>query len=193
MGKYISKVDLNRNVNGNIMNKKELTERGKNLAFLLRHDKSYQFDHHGWRTVDDLIKNHGYTIDELDEIVSRDEKGRYEYNESHSCLRARQGHSVNVDVELQEVTPPDVLYHGTATRFLPSIMKEGIKPMTRLYVQLSKDKETAHNVGQRHGTPVILTVNAKQMADDGVKFYLSRNGVWMTKFVDVKYISCGTM
>jgi len=168
--------------------KKQLDERSKELAFLLRHDTDYQFDAHGWRTVNDLIDNHEYTMSMLMEIVKTDKKGRYEFNDDMTMIRACQGHSVNVNPDLQEMTPPDILYHGTATRFYNSIKSEGIKKMTRNYVQLSKDISTAIEVGKRHGSPVLLSVNTKSMVDDGIKFYLSNNGVWMTEFVNPKYI-----
>ena len=169
--------------------KDQLITKGKELAFLLRHDKDYKFDEHGWREVDDLLKNHGYTIEMLDEIVETNNKKRFEFSENRKLIRARQGHSVDVDVDLQEITPPDVLYHGTATRFLDSIMEGGINSGTRLHVHLSEDPDAATNVGQRHGKPVVLIVDAKKMFNDGIKFYLSNNNVWLTKFVDKKYIS----
>ncbi len=102
---------------------KNLISRGKRLAFLLRHDKNYQFDEHGWRDISDLITSHGYTMDELKEIVETNNKQRYEFSEDMTRIRARQGHSVLVDVELEEKLPPDVLYHGTGEQSLASIQK----------------------------------------------------------------------
>ena len=166
-----------------------LISRGKRLAFLLRHDKNYKFDEHGWRAVSDLITNHGYTMDELKEIVETNNKQRYEFSEDMSRIRARQGHSVHVDVELEEKLPPDVLYHGTGEHALASILEKGINKGNRLYVHLSETSETAVNVGKRHGNPVVLVINAKRMAEDGHKFYLSRNGVWLTDYVDVQYLN----
>ncbi len=169
-------------------NTRKLIHRGKHLAFLLRHDKKYKFDEHGWREVSDLTENHGYTMEELEEIVSTNDKQRYEFSGDRKKIRARQGHSIHVDVELQETIPPDVLFHGTAITALDSIMQQGLLKGNRLYVHLSSTKETATNVGKRHGKPVILRIDAKKMHEDGIKFYLSRNGVWLTDFVDVKYI-----
>ena len=166
----------------------DIIRKGKRLAFLLRHDKDYQFDEHGWREVSDLIANHGYTMELLDEIVETNNKKRYEYSEDKSKIRARQGHSVNVDVELKEVIPPDILYHGTAETTLSAIMEEGIIKGSRLHVHLSQTEETALNVGKRHGKPVVLRINAGQMNQDGTKFYLSNNGVWLTEYVSPKYI-----
>ena len=173
-----------------ITNRKNLYAfKGKLLAFLLRHDKMYDFDQHGWRKVSDLTENHAFTVSELEEIVENDNKNRYEFSDDKNYIRARQGHSISVDVDLDEKTPPDVLYHGTASRFISSIMDQGIMKMTRLYVHLSPTFDTAVNVGKRHGSPAVLTIDSKKMAADGCKFYLSRNGVWLTDFVDVKYIN----
>lgn len=124
----------------------------------------------------------------LDEIVETNNKKRHEYSEDKSKIRVRQGHSVNVDVELKEVIPPDILYHGTAETTLSAIMKEGIIKGSRLHVDLSQTEETALNVGKRHGKPVVLRINAGQMNQDGIKFYLSNNGVWPTEYVSLKYI-----
>ena len=103
-------------------------------------------------------------------------------------IRARQGHSIQVDVELAEATPPDLLYHGTAKAFVKSIMRQGIQKGKRLYVHLSSTIEAATKVGARHGEPMVLAIDAKRMHEDGIKFFLSRNDVWLTEFVDVNYI-----
>lgn len=116
-------------------------------------------------------------MDELKEIVVTDNKQRYEFSEDMNRIRARQRHSVHVDVELEEMLPPDTLYHGTGECFLDSILEHGIKKGNRLYVHLSETRETAINVGKRHGKPVVLVIDAKRMAEDGHKFFLSRNGV----------------
>ena len=174
------------------MEEKEIIKMGKQLAFLLRHDKEALdnglIDSNGWRMVSELIKNKGYSKELLEEIVKTNNKKRYEFNENHTKIRARQGHSINVDVELTETTPPKILYHGTSTKALESIYKHGIVKGGRLYVHLSKDEETALKVGSRHGTPYVLKVDAEQMNKDGIKFYLSNNEVWLTDYVDPKYI-----
>lgn len=171
------------------MNEK-LVKKGKHLAFLLRHDKEAledgRIDSQGWRKLSEL-KNLGYTTDEIETIVREDNKGRYEFSNDGRSIRARQGHSINVDVGLKEATPPDTLFHGTAMRFIESIYKEGLKPQSRLYVHLSKDRETAYNVGIRHGSPYIFEIDTKQMVEDGKKFFLSNNGVWLTDYVNPKY------
>lgn len=163
--------------------------KSQKLAFLLRHDETYAFDKNGWRDVDDLILYHGFTIPLLEDIVANNDKKRYEFNDNHTKIRARQGHSLKVDVELSVATPPDVLYHGSSAEAVSSIMSEGIKPLKRLYVHLSVDKETATKVGSRHGKPCVLRVDAKAMKNNGSKFYLSNNGVWLTDYVNPAYIS----
>ena len=166
------------------------------ISLVLRHKPEatrITLDEHGWANVDELINginNTGRKIDMtmLEEIVKTDNKQRYSFNEDKTLIRANQGHSIPVDVELKEQEPPELLYHGTADRFVKSIMKEGLKPMSRLYVHLSKDIETAKKVGKRHGNPVVLKIHSEQMKRDGGKFYLSENGVWLTKKVDVEYL-----
>lgn len=165
-----------------------MKDRSKRLAFFLRHDPNYKFLVGGWRLVSDLVENHNYTISELKEIVDSDEKGRYEFSEDGQKIRARQGHSVDVDVDLEILTPPDILYHGTAIRFLDSIKKEGIKKIHRLYVHLSSDPIVAKGVGRRHGKPAVLVIDTKRMSDNGIVFKKSRNDVWLTDYVDPKYI-----
>lgn len=166
------------------------------LSLILRHkpDAAGIFlDEHGWANVEDLIngiKNTGRNINMsiLEDIVKTDSKQRYSFNEDKTLIRANQGHSVPVNVNLEMMKPPKFLYHGTADRFLKSIMEEGLKPMNRLYVHLSTDIETAIKVGKRHGNPVVLKVHSNQMYEEGCIFYLSKNGVWLTKSVDIKYL-----
>ena len=169
-------------------NKKDLINRGKKLSYLLRHDTSYAFDEHGWREVSDLVVNHGFTMEELREIVATNNKQRYEFSEDMTRIRARQGHSIQVDVDLEEAIPPDVLYHGTAKDAVGSIMKQGILKGKRLYVHLSTTIDMATKIGERHGEPAVLAIDAKRMSEGGIKFFLSRNGVWLTEFVDAQYI-----
>lgn len=166
------------------------------ISLILRHQPGaagIQLDEHGWADVSELIAGinaAGRTIDMeiLEEIVRTDEKGRYSFNEDKTLIRANQGHSIPVDVELQEKMPPEFLYHGTAERFLESILAQGLKPMSRLYVHLSKDTETAVKVGKRHGKPVVLKVRSGEMHRAGFKFYLSENGVWLVSHVPVNYL-----
>ncbi len=167
------------------------------LSLILRHSPQtigIKLDHHGWADVDELIKKinrHGkYKIDlkMLQQIVAEDSKQRYSFSQDGTKIRANQGHSIPVDVELKKDIPPDILYHGTAERFYDSIMQKGLVPMSRLYVHLSKDTKTAETVGKRHGKPIIFEINAKQMQTDGYEFFLSENGVWLTKAVPTKYL-----
>ena len=171
---------------------KELVRKGKHLAFLLRHDaeafNAGKIDKNGWRSVKEL-ESMGYSRKLLDDICATNNKQRYEFSDDHQKIRARQGHSIPVDVGLTEAAPPDVLYHGTSSEmFWSHIMKDGLLPMSRLYVHLSVDEETASNVGHRHSQDVhIIKIDARRMYADGCKFYLSNNGVWLTKEVDSKY------
>lgn len=165
-----------------------MKNKGIELAYLLRHDKEYQFDEHGYRDINDLINNHGYTFEEIQYIVDTNNKKRFEFNEDKTKIRARQGHSVNVNVDLTEKLPPDILYHGTALKYVDNIKNVGITSKSRLYVHLSDNIETALNVGKRHGQPIVLKIDCKSMARDGIKFYLSNNNVWLTKYIDPKYI-----
>ena len=112
----------------------------------------------------------------------------YWNNEDKTKIRANQGHTIPVDVELEEKDPPEVLYHGTGEKYVESIDSTGLEPRQRLYVHLSTDKEMAVKVGQRHGKPVVYRVNSGQMAKNGYVFYLSVNGVWLTKAVPVQYL-----
>lgn len=172
-----------------------LDDLSKYISRLLRHrpeDAGIQLDEHGWANVEELLAGvnaAGREIDRetLEEIVRTDKKQRYSFNEDGTLIRANQGHSIPVDVELAQQEPPEYLYHGTADRFLESIREQGLLPMSRLYVHLSGDVETARVVGRRHGRPVVLKVHSGDMHRDGVPFYQSKNGVWLTKKVDVGY------
>ncbi len=173
----------------------DLTELSKYMSLILRHEPEVigiTLDEHGWAKVDELIKGisstEPFTMEILEEIVRTDNKQRYSFNEDKTLIRANQGHSVKVDVELEEKEPPSILWHGTGEKFVSSIDVQGLRPKSRLYVHLSKDKETAIKVGSRHGAPVVYIVRAKQMHDDGFKLYLSVNGVWLTKEVPLKYL-----
>ncbi len=167
----------------------------KFLSLILRHKPEtigIKLDKHGWANVDELIKRMSkekyINKDILEYIVEHDDKQRYGFNEDKTMIRANQGHSIKVDVELEEKEPPEILYHGTAESFVESIMNEGLKKGKRLYVHLSKDIVTARKVGIRHGVPVIFEVKAKEMFNDGFKFFVSANGVWLTDHVPVKYL-----
>lgn len=168
----------------------------KFISLILRHKPEtigISLDEHGWANVEELItgvsKTHHLDMETLERIVAEDEKQRYSFNEDKTLIRANQGHSIPVDVELPEVIPPDVLYHGTGLKYKDSIDAQGLVPKSRLYVHLSGDAETARKVGQRHGKPIIYTVDAAAMHKDGYIFYRSVNEVWLTKAVPKKYLS----
>jgi len=167
----------------------------KYISLILRHKPEtigITLDEHGWANVDELLKGvsrkYPLTREELDEIVATDEKQRYSFNDDGTLIRANQGHSIQVDVELAEVRPPEFLYHGTGEKYVPSIDRQGLIPKTRLYVHLSGDYETAVKVGSRHGKPVVYRILAGKMADAGITFYRSVNGVWLTKRVPREYM-----
>ena len=175
------------------MNKTSLS---KYIALILRHKPEavgITLDENGWASVSELLSGinaSGKEIDmqTLEEIVAEDEKQRYSFNADKTKIRANQGHSVNVDVELKKAEPPEILFHGTGEKFVSSIKSEGLKPKSRLYVHLSKDRETAVKVGSRHGKPVVFEVNSSEMSRNGYEFFLSENGVWLTKIVPAEYL-----
>ena len=173
----------------------DLTRISKYLSLILRHKPEVigiQLDAHGWADVNEVLagisRKYPINRDVLEEIVDRDEKQRYAFSEDGTKIRANQGHSIQVGVELPVTAPPETLYHGTARRFSASIEAQGLLPQSRLYVHLSPDQETAEKVGRRHGKPVIYRVDAGQMHRDGYRFYLSVNGVWLTKAVPAAYL-----
>lgn len=166
------------------------------MSLILRHKPEIidiSLDEHGWAAVNELINgiarnNEGFDMATLEEIVKTDNKQRYSFNADKTLIRANQGHSIPVDVELEEKEPPEFLYHGTGKKYVSSILEQGLVPKSRLYVHLSKDIETAKNVGRRHGKEVVYKIAAHEMYQDGYKFYLSVNGVWLTKKVPLQYM-----
>ena len=172
-----------------------LNDISKYIALILRHKPEtigISLDEHGWADVDELIKGisktYEFDMGMLEEIVATDNKQRYSFNEDHTLIRANQGHSVPVDVELEEVEPPETLFHGTGEKYTASIDEQGLISKSRLYVHLSADRETAVKVGQRHGKPVVYVVKSGEMHKDGYVFFRSVNGVWLTKEVPVKFL-----
>lgn len=172
-----------------------LTKLSVYLSKILRHQPELigiQLDEHGWAEVDKLIegiaRDREFNMDILEEIVRTDDKQRYSFNEDKTLLRANQGHSIPVDVELKQVIPPEFLWHGTGEKYVSSIDEMGLIRKSRLYVHLSKDAQTAKTVGARHGNPVLYRVKTGEMARDGYLFYLSENNVWLTKRVPVRYL-----
>lgn len=172
--------------------KKELTKKSRFLSMILRHHPEViqlKIDKYGWGEVSQICNKMHMEKETLDEIVKNDTKGRYEYNEDETFIRATQGHSINVDVSLQECKPPDILYHGTSKKAFSNILATGIVPNGRLYVHLSLDYATALSVGNRHGKPVVLKIDSRQMYDDGYTFFKSKNNVWLIKYVPIHYLT----
>lgn len=168
------------------------------ISFILRHRPDtigLSLDKHGYIDVQDLIngikENNDFYIDLdiLKFIVETDNKKRYSFSEDGTKIRANQGHSVKVDLGLKEVKPPSILYHGTGEKYLESILKEGLKSKSRMYVHLFSDIDTAISVGKRHGEPIVLGIDAERMYKDEYKFYLSENGIFLAESVPVKYIN----
>lgn len=167
----------------------------KLISLVLRHkpeEIGLTLDEHGWGNVEELLTKMQprYDIDmaTLEEIVRTNNKQRFSFDKTHTKIRANQGHSIEVDVELQEAVPPEILYHGTGEKSVVAIDEKGLLPMNRLHVHLSGDEETAIRVGKRHGKLVIYKVKSGEMSRDGYIFYLSVNNVWLTKEVPVKYL-----
>ena len=171
-------------------------ELGRFLSLVLRHNPAaagIRLDEHGWADVGALLSGcarAGKRIDRetLERIVRENSKQRYSFNGDHTKIRANQGHSIAVDVELREMQPPARLYHGTAARFLERIRAEGITRQSRQYVHLSADAETAYRVGSRHGAPVVLPLDTAAMAQDGYRFFRSENGVWLCEQAPWRYV-----
>lgn len=179
------------------MNKNSDRDLCKAMSFILRHHPeafNIHIDSHGWADINELIsqmnkKGRKIDLETLDRIVRENDKKRFSYNKDKTKIRANQGHSIPVDLELIPVAPPDVLYHGTAEIFLDSIRKNGIMKMSRNHVHLSADTDTAFDVGGRHGKPAVLVIDAKKMYENGLCFYLSENKRWLCEYVPFEYVS----
>ncbi len=168
----------------------------KFLSLVLRHKPErigLRLDEAGWTGVDELLRDchaHGFplTREELKEVVRGSDKQRFSFSEDGASIRANQGHSVRVELGYAPATPPGVLYHGTAERFLASIKEKGLIKGARHHVHLSLDTETARAVGKRYGKPLVLKVSSEQMHADGYVFYQSANNVWLVEHVPAKYL-----
>ena len=176
---------------------KQLKHISKFISLVLRHRPEViglQLDENGWANVNELIQkiNENGTavdVDTINTVVETNDKKRFAFNEDKTMIRANQGHSIEVELNLNAVIPPDILYHGTAEKNMEIILKEGLKKQQRQHVHLSLQKEIAKAVGSRHGRPVVLTINSKAMVAAGFIFYLSENGVWLVDYVPVEYIT----
>jgi len=179
------------------MNEKQQVRISKFLSLVLRHKPEtidLELDKNGWTDTNELLEKmsqNGKSIDfeQLNIVVENNPKKRFAFNEKKTRIRANQGHSIKIDLGFEPQPPPEILYHGTGTKYLKSIFEQGLKKQKRHHVHLSADKETATKVGQRHGKLAMLEIATGKMYQDGYKFYLSENGVWLTDEVLVKYIT----
>lgn len=172
---------------------KDYIKIGKRITYLLRHNpEDLKMDKKGYVDTLSLLNKLNITQDELDYIVDTNDKKRLAYNQDKTMLRANQGHSIKVDVELKAVRPPNILYHGTSAESWYKIIKGGgLKKMKRLHVHLTDDEDVAYSVGKRYSKykePIILEIDAAAMYASGYKFYKSANGVWLIDHVPLKYI-----
>ncbi|MCI4667694.1 MAG: RNA 2'-phosphotransferase [Bacteroidia bacterium] len=178
------------------MNQKKIIQRSKFLSLVLRHKPEkigIQLDENGWVKVNHLLKalsekKQPLSIEELEEVVEKNNKKRFAFNEDKSLIRASQGHSVDIKLGYEAIAPPETLFHGTATRFLESIREKGLIKGNRHHVHLSAELDTASKVGARHGKLVVLKVRSADMAKEGFEFYRSENGVWLTDHVPVEFL-----
>jgi len=178
------------------MDSKQLIKLSKFLSLVLRHKPAViglKLDRYGWAKVVDLItamRDYGHFIDVamLNELVENNDKQRFSFSEDSLKIRANQGHSIYVDLELEPAKPPEYLYHGTAKKNLGLIYSKGLLPGERQYVHLTEEMKTAEMVGKRHGESIILKIKTLDMFNDGFKFLLSKNGVWLSDEVPAEYI-----
>jgi len=168
----------------------------KFLSLALRHQPEkigLRLSESGWASVEQLIEASRscgveFTVEELHNIVANNDKKRFSLSEDGLWIRANQGHSVKVELGYAPISPPEILYHGTAERFLASIKQQGLIKGKRHHIHLSADADVAAKVGQRHGKPVVLRIEAGRMHQNGFVFYLSANGVWLTEIVPTGYL-----
>jgi len=173
------------------MDDKTLVRKSRHLSKVLRHDPAsvgITLTEAGWAPTSAILSALNLKREELDQVVAENNKNRFELSEDGMFIRARQGHSVEVDLGYPEATPPDTLYHGTSRQTIPVIARDGIKKMLRHHVHMSPDLKTAQVVAARRPDPRILIVDSKSMSAAGIKFYLTGNGVWLTDYVNPKYI-----
>lgn len=181
------------------MKTSSLLKKSKFLSKLLRHNPELiesTIDKEGWMNTSDLIKSGEFTIDELEQIVKEDNKKRYELTKDKRKIRALQGHSISgINPGFVQEIPPGVLYHGTSTNLVENIMNSGgLKSMSRDYIHLSTDLDTAVKVGKRHGNPCVIIIDSLQMSKDGILFLKSKNGYYLVKetiptkyFIEIKF------
>lgn len=159
-----------------------------NLAYLLRHDKTYTFETGGWRSVENLVHKKGFSFNQLCDFVVNDSKGRFEFNEDKTKIRALYGHSVLIDMNYACCTPPEILYHGSSMNANADIAEVGLKPRSRNYVHLTSNQEAALETGARHGAPIAIQVKALKMFHEGYKFYNPARNIWLVREVPSRFI-----
>ena len=180
--------------------KEKEREISKRLSYVLRHAPEsigIELEAAGWVDVDQLLSQlakHRRPVDRelLERVVANNSKQRFEFSEDEQKIRARQGHSVDIDLDYIAKSPPDVLYHGTADRFLDSILEQGLNKKGRHHVHLSTNRKTMRQVGSRHGKAVLIRIDAAGMNSAGFEFFLTGNDVWLTDHVPVEYLSVET-
>ena len=178
------------------MDEKRKTKISKFLSLILRHKPEIvglELDENGWADVKNLLEKsaangNSFTRQELEEVVETNDKKRFAFNDAKTRIRASQGHSIEVEIEFDEKTPPEILYHGTAEKNVGAILQNGLQKMQRHHVHLSADKETARAVGTRYGKPVIFKIETEKMLAENFKFYISANGVWLVAEVPSEFL-----
>ena len=179
------------------MNQQELNKVSKSLSYILRHrpdSVGLELHEGGWLDINALLEamdRSGLQVsrDVLERVVAKNDKQRFEFSDDRVHIRARQGHSAEVELGYMPSVPPDVLYHGTATKYLDSIIEQGLLKCKRHHVHMSTNKETMLQVGMRHGKPVLLLIDAKRMTADGHLFFVTGNHVWLTDLVPAEYLT----
>jgi putative RNA 2'-phosphotransferase len=178
------------------MDEKKKKKISKFLSLILRHkpeEIGLNLDENGWTNVEKLRKacadyGKSFTFAELEEVVATNDKKRFSFNETKTKIRANQGHSLDIEIEFEQKTPPEILYHGTAEKNVGAIFANGLQKMNRHHVHLSADTETARKVGARHGKPIIFEIKTAAMLAEDFEFFVSANGVWLVAEVPGKYL-----
>ena len=178
------------------MNSARLVKISKYLSKHLRHQPErlgLSLGAGGWVSVEELLTacaQHQFPIsgEELAEVVATSDKKRFSFDPTGTLIRANQGHSVEVDLQLEPQVPPEILYHGTGDRAVDLILQSGLHKMSRHHVHLSQDVETARKVGARHGRPVVFAIDAATMHQAGYLFFCSENGIWLVDHIPSEYL-----
>lgn len=173
-----------------------ITKISKFLSYVLRHNPAeigVILDEHGWININELIDKsnstgRNITRKLLDEVVQTNDKQRFAISEDGLSIRANQGHSLKINLDLSPLSPPPVLLHGTAKKSITTIKIAGLKKMARHHVHLTENREIAGAVGRRYGKLIMLEIDSRQMAEDGFKFYKTANGVWLVESVPANYL-----